>query len=249
MLKRIPKEVKNRRNKRVQSEQATGNIDKGIGLTDTVEKDIKTIVSLHLDAELKVSHYQRFLEMITAHVSHPLGFCLMILFIVLWIAASAFGAILRLNVFDPAPYYWLQGIVGLNALVITILVIGTQHRQGKLVDRWRHLELQVSLLMEHKVSKMIALIEELRRDIPNVEDRHDAQAVEMEKSIDTRSLFASLNETLDEVVKEVEQSVFHQGIDGEKENSATSPEVEVNGLVQYPGIVNLLVDAKITDEI
>ena len=43
-----------------------------------------------------------------------------------------------------------------------------------------HLELQVNLLAEQKATKIIILLEELRRDMPNVHDRHDEHATTLQ---------------------------------------------------------------------
>jgi uncharacterized membrane protein len=92
----------------------------------------------------------------------------------------------------------LQGIVGLGAWLTATIVLITQTRQGKLAEQRAQLDLQVSLLAEQKTAKLIALIEELRRDLPNVKDRHDPQAVAMEQATDPHTVLGALEETLEE---------------------------------------------------
>jgi uncharacterized membrane protein len=219
MYKRNVGDGKSKKSKKVSKEQKPGGIAEIVELMDMVEQDIKTIVSLHLHTELKVSRHQRFLEMVAAYLSHPQCFYLLLLFVVLWITVNVFNVPFRLPIFDPAPFYWLQGIIGLNSFLMTIIVLSVQSRQGKLAERWKHLDLQVGLLMERKVSKVVALIEELRHDLPNVKDRYDAQASAMEKSIDPEAAFASLNETFEEAAKEVEQTIFHSDLNIKVETS------------------------------
>jgi uncharacterized membrane protein len=62
------------------------------------------------------------------------------------------------------------------------------------------LELQVSLLAEQKTAKLIALIEELRRDLPEVTNRHDAEAAAMEQSTDPHAILDAIK-TLQEPVQ------------------------------------------------
>ena len=94
-------------------------------------------------------------------------------------------------------YFWLQGLVGLGALLTTTIVLITQTRQGKLAEQRAQLDLQVSLLAEQKTAKLIALLEELRRDLPEVTNRHDAEAAAMEQSTDPHAILDAL-ETLHE---------------------------------------------------
>ena len=94
--------------------------------------------------------------------------------------------------FDPAPFVWLQGLVGLGALLTTIIVLITQTRQGKLAEQRAQLDLHVSLLTEQKIATLVALVEELRRDPPDVTNRHDAQATAMEQSTDLHAILNAL---------------------------------------------------------
>jgi uncharacterized membrane protein len=63
---------------------------------------------------------------------------------------------------------------------------------------WFDLDLQINLLAEQKTAKLIALVEELRRDLPNVKDRHDPQAAVMEQTTDPHVILGALEETLQE---------------------------------------------------
>ena len=52
----------------------------------------------------------------------------------------------------------------------------------------------MTLLTEQKVAKLIELLEELRRDLPNVPDRHDAAAVALKESMNPDEVLAALDE-------------------------------------------------------
>ncbi len=51
-----------------------------------------------------------------------------------------------------------------------------------------------ALLTEQKVAKLIDLMEELRRDLPNVKDRPDPEAVELQQSMNPNRVLAALDE-------------------------------------------------------
>jgi len=72
-------------------------------------------------------------------------------------------------------------------------------RQGKLADQRAQLDLQVRLLAEQKTAKRIAWLEALRRDLPEVTNRHDAEAAAMEHATDPPAMLDAL-ETLHEPV-------------------------------------------------
>jgi len=93
---------------------------------------------------------------------------------------------------DPPPFFWLQGMVALSALLMTTLVLITANRQTRNAEERSHLDLQVNLLAEHKVAKLIALVEELRRDLPMVRDRIDREADAMQEAVDPNAMIEAL---------------------------------------------------------
>ena len=96
--------------------------------------------------------------------------------------------------FDPAPFFWLQGIVGLGALLTATVVLSKQNRFARLEEQRAHLDLKVNLLTEQKTAKLIDLLEELRRDLPNVKDRHDPEAAALQQSMNPELVLAALDE-------------------------------------------------------
>jgi uncharacterized membrane protein len=65
---------------------------------------------------------------------------------------------------------------------------------AKLEEQRAHLDLKVTLLTEQKAAKMIDLLEELRRDLPNVKNRHDPEAVALQQSMNPDLVLAALDE-------------------------------------------------------
>jgi uncharacterized membrane protein len=85
----------------------------------------------------------------------------------------------------------------LGALLTTTVVLITQNREAKLGEQRLELELQVNLLTEQKTTKLILLLEELRRDLPMVKDRHDPEAAALQKPTDPEEVLAALEERRD----------------------------------------------------
>jgi uncharacterized membrane protein len=118
--------------------------------------------------------------------------------VALWVGVHGLLALFGVASFDPAPFYWLQGLIGLSALLVTTMVLITQNRQAKQAEHRRHLDLQVTLLVEQKVTKVIALIEELRRDLPSVQNRVDSQAEAIQEVVDPQTVLSALEGMLQE---------------------------------------------------
>jgi uncharacterized membrane protein len=167
-------------------------------LPDHINQNIEAVKALHTRADENLSGYQRPIETVSTLLARPAFFYGSILFIAVWVLSNLFAPLFGIASFDPAPYHWLQGILGLGAWLTATVVLITQTRQGKLAEQRAQLGLQVSLLAEQKAAKLIALIEELRRDLPNVTNRYDPQAVAMEQATDPHAVLGALEETLQE---------------------------------------------------
>ena len=164
---------------------------------DPIGQNIENILAFYLREEQNITRSQRALETISSALGRPFYLGAIVLFVALWILASVLMSQLGFVSFDPPPFPWLQGIVGLGALLTMIVVLIKQNRLAKLEERRAHLELQVNLLTEQKTTKLINLIEELRRDLPMIKDRHDPEATAYQQPTDPESVLAALGERLE----------------------------------------------------
>jgi len=167
---------------------------------------VDTVAALHARAESGVSVHQRVVETVTANLGRPLFLNLVLAFITAWVLVNVFAHRLGFSQWDAPPFYWLQGAVGLGALLLTIVILITQNRQARLAERRAQLDLQVSLLTEQKIAKLIALVEELRQDMPSVRNRRDPEAEAMSEAADPHAILDALEEKLDEAVELVEEA-------------------------------------------
>ncbi len=176
-------------------------------LTDILDQDIEAIVAMRINAERKVTYHQRLIERTTSALGRPFAVYIILLIVVVWLSANVFHRYLGIPVFDSPPFAWLQDIVSISALLMTVIVLATQNRQEKFSEQRRHLDLQVTLLTERKVSKIIELLEDLRRDIPSVKNRIDPEAEAMQEPVDPHTALTALNHTLEEATKEYELEI------------------------------------------
>ena len=80
---------------------------------------------------------------------------------------------------------------------MTILIFSTQQRDDAIADRRDQLNLQLALLSDQKLSKLIGLLEDLRRDDPHIADRTDLQADEMAVPADAHVISEAIKQKID----------------------------------------------------
>ena len=185
-------------------------------LPEHISQQIDTIAALHARGESDVSIHQRLIEKVTAFLGRPLFLNLTLAVVTLWIVLNLSAHRLQVPPFDPPPFSLLSSLVSTGGLLVTIVVLITQNRQARLAERRSQLDLQVNLLAEQKVAKLIALMEELRRDMPSVRDRHDPEAEAMSEAADPHAVLEALEEKLEAVEEKLD--VVEDKIEGEKKD-------------------------------
>ena len=179
------------------SDNDTGTLTTDTGEHAQIQENISAVLDFYQREEERISLSQRLVERVSYFVAKPafLGFILTC--VAIWITLNLAADKLGIPEFDPAPFFWLQGIIGLSGLLTATVVLSKQDRLARLADRREHLDLKVALLTEQKVAKLIDLIEELRRDSPNVKDRHDAEAAVLQQAMNPEQVLAALDERAD----------------------------------------------------
>ncbi len=161
-------------------------------LSGHIDQNIESVVALQKREWETVGVAQRRVEAVGRWLGRPLYLVGLLAVIALWVGINVLSQ--TRGGWDPPPFELLDGAMTLISLVTTTIVLIAQNRQTKLEQQHTHLGLQVSLLTEQKVTKLIKLIEELRRDMPMVRDRHDPHAEALQESADTAKVVAALEE-------------------------------------------------------
>jgi uncharacterized membrane protein len=161
---------------------------------EQINQNIGAVLDFYAREEQKLSGSQRALERMSHFLGQPFFLGVIIAFVAVWMVANAALGRLGYVPFDPPPFSWLQGIVGLSALLTATIVLTKQNRLARLAEQRAHLDLKVTLLTEQKAAKLIDLLEELRRDLPNVKDRHDSGAAALQRSMSPDLVLAALDE-------------------------------------------------------
>jgi len=153
-------------------------------------------VTAQLRAEHKqeTSTLQHGVDNVTALVGQPGFVALLAGLVVAWVLANLVAAGLGLRPADPPPFPWLQGAATIGALLVAALILTTQRREDQLANHRAQLVLELSILNDQKVSKIIELLEEYRRDNPAVSDRVDDAATAMSTPSDAQAVLGAIKE-------------------------------------------------------
>ena len=164
-------------------------------LPEPVQRNIETIIQLETEHGQKIPFHHQILERVAAGFSQPkFLYGQIIFFSVWWICSYLSGQGILSK--DLAKLNLREDGLSVASLLISTGVLVYQNRQEKVAEERSHLSLQINLLTEQKIVKIITLLEELRTDSPHIHDRQDPEVVEMQQPIDPQSLLTAIKESL-----------------------------------------------------
>jgi uncharacterized membrane protein len=99
-----------------------------------------------------------------------------------WIVVNT-GVIPGIQPFDPFPFVMLAMIASVEAIFLSTFVLISQNRMAALADKRADLDLQINLLAEHEITKLIEIVDGIARHVgvrgeadPHVEElKHDVR--------------------------------------------------------------------------
>ncbi len=161
---------------------------------NAIGQNIDTILAFYQRGEQKINRSQRSIEYISGLMGRPMFLGSILLFVPLWVGLNTVAATRDGRALDSPPYAWLQGFISLAGLLTSTVVLIRQNRMSKLEAHRAHLDLQVNLLTEQKVTKIINLLAELRRDLPMVKDLEDPELAALQQPTDAEAMLAAIQE-------------------------------------------------------
>jgi uncharacterized membrane protein len=159
-----------------------------------VGEAIQAIADMQTAHHEEASSLARMVDHITATVARPDFLIYVAAAIALWLGADLLLGRAGLAMPDPPPFALLALLVSCVALFIAVLILASQTRADRLSNLRQQMILEMALLTTQKASKLVELMEEFRRDSPNVKDRIDLQAMEMADAPDHGVVLQAIQE-------------------------------------------------------
>jgi uncharacterized membrane protein len=157
-----------------------------------VEGTVRALAQLRDEHERKATLVQRFIGRLTTRAASPGFIIVLTAILIFWVVANFTLCFLGKKPLDEPPFFWMQGLVSLAALYMTVLILATQRRENELASHHEHLTLELAILSEQKTAKIIALLEELRQDHPDIHDRVDREAMALSEPANPQSVLETI---------------------------------------------------------
>lgn len=154
---------------------------------DHIEESVEHLAALQREHLRRATRSQRLANSATRALSRPLSVIFVTIAVAVWVLGNAGADRIHLRAVEQSPFPELALVLGFVAVVVALLILTTQRHSEELAERRSELTLQIALLSERKVAKLIELLEEQRRDNPMLTSRVDVEAEQMAAPADPQS--------------------------------------------------------------
>lgn len=148
------------------------------GAAGPAARNIEQVVRLERAAERGRPPASRVADLV-AGMAGTLGFVLGHLVLITAWAAVNTGRVPGLAPFDPWPFGLLGGLFSLEGVLLAAFVLMKQNRMSARAEERAHLDLQISLLAEQEVTKVIQMLGRISAQLGIAERVVDAEAREL----------------------------------------------------------------------
>jgi len=142
-------------------------------LADVIERNIGIIELLKRDSEDAKSTQDRVSDKITEWSGSMAFVYLHVVWFGVWMILNT-NLLPGVKPFDPFPFGFLTMVVSLEAIFLSTFVLVSQNRQGEMMTQRASLDLQINLLAEYEITRMLRLVDKMAEKM-GIEDAYDEE--------------------------------------------------------------------------
>lgn len=162
-----------------------------------VQENIAKIARMEEEFLERRSRTERTGDAIGSFVGTMVFVILHLIWFLVWIMINA-KWLPGIPAFDPYPFIFLSMVVSLEGVLLSTFVLMKQNRMSKRADDRAHLDLQVNLMTEKEVTKILQVLQIVCQHLGLEAEVHDAEVAEMSKNTAVESLAQEIKNTLPE---------------------------------------------------
>jgi uncharacterized membrane protein len=162
-----------------------------LGRHRPIRQTVRAIVRLEQRDRIAMSRSDRIADWVTRFTGSMPFVYLHVVWFTIWIALNV--RILGTKPFDPFPFGLMTMIVSLEAIFLATFVLISQNRQALQTDRRAKIDLQLNVISEQEVSKMLRVLDLVSAHL-GVDLTADPDLQEMEQVTDLARLMDEIDE-------------------------------------------------------
>jgi uncharacterized membrane protein len=157
-----------------------------------IEETVAAMAALHTEHYQRAGRLQKFVSRATATVAQPGVLGVLTVAIAGWIVLNVALAGAGWAAPDPPPFAYLSVAASTVALYLTAMILISRRADDEFQTRRDQLTLELAILSDQKSAKIIALLEEFRRNDPNQGDHRDEVAEALAQPSDPQAVLDAI---------------------------------------------------------
>jgi len=159
------------------------------GLSETLERNIAALAERRRAEQAHASFQERLADTVTRFTGSMAFVYLHVALVALWVAVNI-GAVPGIGRFDPT-FVILATAASVEAIFLSTFVLISQNRMQADADRRADLDLHISLLTEHELTKLASVVGAIAEKV-GVETQKADDVQEIERDIDPERVLDEL---------------------------------------------------------
>ncbi|MHC5761490.1 DUF1003 domain-containing protein [Nostoc sp.] len=151
--------------------------DDNPALSKIIERNIRTIIRLRLQTANKRHLQDRIADSITSFSGHIVFVYVHLVWFGAWIVLNT--GRMGVHPFDPFPYGLLTMVVSLEAIFLSTFVLISQNRLSEESEYRTNLNLQIALLTEHEVTRVLQMLDAIQEKM-GIDNDEDSELADLE---------------------------------------------------------------------
>ncbi|HYF23474.1 MAG TPA: DUF1003 domain-containing protein [Caulobacteraceae bacterium] len=150
------------------------------GLASVLERNIRALEDRRRREEQQAGRDEKLAAAITRFTGSMAFVWLHLALVALWVAVNV-GVVPGLPRFDPT-FVILATVASVEAIFLSTFVLISQNRQAAIAERRAELDLQISLLAEHEITRTLSLVSAMAQKL-GVEEGADPELHELKQNV------------------------------------------------------------------
>ena len=174
---------------RLNQVETADNAEDNPALSNVIERNIRTIIHLRLQAASERGLQDRIADVITSFSGRMIFVYVHVLWFTAWILLNT--GRLGVQPFDPFPYGLLTMIVSLEAIFLSTFVLISQNRLSQEAEHRADLDMQIGLLTEHELTRVLQMLDAIQGKL-GIENNEDSELADLEMETRPEDVLAEI---------------------------------------------------------
>jgi uncharacterized membrane protein len=150
------------------------------GLSRVVDRNVRALLARRAEEERTKTRSERIADRVTRFTGSMRFVYIHLMLFGTWIFVNL-GIVPGLPRFDPS-FVILAMAASVEAIFLSTFVLISQNRMSELADKRADLDLQISLLSEHEISRMLSLVQQVAERM-GIEEARDPEFDELVRDV------------------------------------------------------------------